>query len=62
MGVEFLLPNPADQGIKGKADEEVDEEAGIDLKQTVLGEREMAGEQKVEDVAEEDGEQGLEEV
>jgi hypothetical protein len=55
MGVEFLLPNPADQGIKGEADEEVDEEAGIDLKETVLGKREMAGEQKVDQVAQEDG-------
>ncbi len=44
----FLLPNFADEGIKGEADEEVDEQAGIDLKQTVLGKREMAREQKVE--------------
>jgi hypothetical protein len=56
------LPNLADEGIKGEADEEVDEETGIDLKQAVLGKREMAGEQEVEYVAEEDGEQGLEKV
>ena len=60
--VAFLLPNLANQGIKGEADEEVDEEAGVDLKQAMLGQREMASKQEVEDVAEEDGEQGLEEV
>lgn len=60
--VAFLLPNLADQGIKGEADEEIDEQAGVDLKQAVLGEREMACEQKVDQVAQEDGEQGLEEV
>ncbi len=60
--VALLLPHLADEGIKGEADEEVDEEAGVDLKQAVLGEREMAGEQEVEHVSEEDGEQGLEEV
>ena len=47
-GVEVLLPHLADQGIKGEADEEVDEQAGVDLKQAVLGKREMAREQEVD--------------
>ncbi|MGB8580030.1 MAG: hypothetical protein WCD47_04360 [Candidatus Sulfotelmatobacter sp.] len=34
-------PNLADEGIKGEADEEVDEQAGVNLKQAVLGQREM---------------------
>lgn len=60
--VAFLLPNFADGGIKGEADEEVDEQAGIDLKQAMLGQREMTRKQHVDQVAQEDGEQGLEEV
>ena len=60
--VALLLPHLADDGIQSEADEEVDEEAGVDLKQAMLGQREMASEQEIEDVAEEDGEQGLEEV
>jgi hypothetical protein len=39
--VEFLPPNPADHGIQGKADEEVGEQAGIHLKEPVLGKRQM---------------------
>jgi hypothetical protein len=46
--VAFLLPNLADEGIKGEANEEVDEEAGVHLKQPVLRQREMAGEQEVD--------------
>ncbi len=58
----MLFPNLADQSIKGEADEEIDEQAGVHLKQAVLGKWEMARKQKVEQVAQEDGEQGLEEV
>jgi hypothetical protein len=54
-GVEFLLPYLADQGIKRQANEEVDEQAGVHLKEAVLWEREMAGEQEVDEVAQEDG-------
>lgn len=32
----FLLPNFADEGIKGEADEEVDKQACVHLKETVL--------------------------
>jgi hypothetical protein len=53
--VEFLLPNLADEGIESKADKEVDEQAGVDLKETMLGKRKMAGEQEVDHVAQEDG-------
>jgi hypothetical protein len=60
--LELLLPNFAYHGVKGEANEEVDEQAGIDLKQAVLGQREMTREQHVDQVAQEDGEQGLEEV
>lgn len=60
--VAFLLPNLADEGIKGEANEEIDEQAGVDLKQTMLGKREMTREQEVDYVAQEDGEQGLEKV
>jgi hypothetical protein len=42
--VELLLPNPADTGIQGEADEEIDEQAGVHLKQAVLGKREMTSE------------------
>jgi hypothetical protein len=61
-GVEDLLPHLADQGIKGEADEEVDEQARVDLKQAVLGKRKMACEQEVDQVAQEDGGEGLEEI
>jgi hypothetical protein len=53
--VEFLLPNPADRRIQGEADEEVDKQARVHLKQAVLGKREMTREQKVDQVAQEDG-------
>jgi hypothetical protein len=53
--VEFLLPNPGDDGIQSKADEEVDEQARIHLKQAVLGKREMTREQEVDQVAQQDG-------
>lgn len=53
--VELLLPNLADNRIQGEADEEVDEQAGVHLKETVLGKREMAREQEVDQVAEQDG-------
>lgn len=53
--VEFLLPNLANDGIKGEADKEVDEQAGVDLKETMLGEREAARKQEVNQVAQEDG-------
>jgi hypothetical protein len=49
--VAFLLPNLADEGIKGEANEEIDEQAGVDLKQTMLGKREMTREQEVDYVA-----------
>jgi hypothetical protein len=61
-GSQNSLPNLADQGIKGEADEEIDEQAGVHLKQAVLGQREMTRKQKVNQVAQEDGEQGLEKV
>jgi hypothetical protein len=53
--VEFLPPNPADDGIQGKADEEVDEQACVHLKQAVLRQWEMPREQEVDQVAQEDG-------
>jgi hypothetical protein len=56
------LPNLADEGVKGEANEEVDEETGVHLKQPVLRQREMAREQEVDHIAEQDGEQGLEKV
>ena len=46
--VEFLPPNPADDGIQGKADEEVDEQACVHLKQAVLRQWEMPREQEVD--------------
>jgi hypothetical protein len=46
--VAFLLPNLANQGVKGEANEEIDEQAGVDLKQAMLRQREMASEQKVD--------------
>ena len=60
--VEFLLPNLANQGIKGEADEEVDEQAGIDLKQAVLRQQQMAGQKQVDQVAQQNGDQGFEKV
>ncbi|MGA7301030.1 MAG: hypothetical protein WBX10_12040 [Candidatus Sulfotelmatobacter sp.] len=46
--VAFLLPHLANQGVKGEANEEIDEQAGVDLKQAMLRQREMAGEQEVD--------------